>query len=430
VPAANYHAAARLAIDRCRKLASLSEETGATTRTFLSPPMRDCHRELSQWVEPLGAEIRIDNAGNFRALCPASAAHAPRLFIGSHLDTVPNAGAFDGVLGVVLGIALVESLHASERKLPFAIEIIGLSEEEGVRFGVPFIGSRAVVGDIDANLLARQDSHGVSLQSAIENFALSPDDIANAQVPKNTVAYLEFHIEQGPVLEELNLPLAAVDAIAGQTRMQFTFTGRANHAGTTPMHLRRDALAGAAEWITTVERLATKTSGLVATVGAIEAKPGATNVIPEIARLSLDVRHRDDSVRAHAVSTLLAAAKEIAARRNLSLNSKTLLEQSSVPMDARLTEIAEKAIERAGCKPHRITSGAGHDAMVLAQRVPAAMIFLRSPGGISHSPEERVEIEDVAKALETGAHFLDLLAASSIIQTGASFEAAQLKENE
>ncbi|HTZ72434.1 MAG TPA: allantoate amidohydrolase [Candidatus Aquilonibacter sp.] len=430
MPADNYHAAALLTIERCRKLATFSEEDGATTRTFLAPQMHDCHRQLSRWLEPLGAEIRIDNAGNFHALYPASAVHAPRLLIGSHLDTVPNAGAFDGILGVVVGIALVESLHADPRNLPFAMEIIGFSEEEGVRFGIPFIGSRALAGQIDAELLARKDSRGISVKAAIESFGLDPADLANAHLTAETIGYLEFHIEQGPVLEEMNLPLAAVGAIAGQTRMEFTFTGRANHAGTTPMHLRRDALAGAAEWIGAVEEAAGETPSLVATVGQIESKPGATNVIAETARASLDVRHRDDPVRAHAVSKLLAAAKEIAVRRNLSLKCKTLLEQSSVPMDARLTEIAEKAIECAGRKPHRITSGAGHDAMVLAQRVPAAMIFLRSPGGISHSPEERVEVEDVAKALETGAHFLDLLAASRIIQRGASSKAAQLKENE
>ena len=401
------HAAAQRVIDRCRKLAAFSEYPGRTTRTFLSPPMHDCHWEIASWCAPLGAEVRIDAAGNIRALYPAARANAPRLVVGSHLDTVPNAGAFDGVLGVVIGVALLDALHG--KHLPFGIEVVGFSEEEGVRFGTPFIGSRALVGRLDEELLRREDDHGVSVSAAIEHFGLNPAEISAARLKGDILGYLEFHIEQGPVLEDLGLPLGAVEAIAGQSKLEVTFVGRANHAGTTPMHLRRDAIAGAAEWISSVEREGQRVPALVATVGVVEAKPGVTNVIAGEVRLTLDVRHRADDLRELAVNTLIRAAEEIAARRRLTMKHNALLNQPSVAMDPFLTGQIEAAILRTGCKPRRTVSGAGHDAMILAEQVPAGMIFLRTPGGISHNPEENVEVEDVAKAIETGMHLLDLL---------------------
>jgi allantoate deiminase len=229
----------------------------------------------------------------------------------------------------------------------------------------------------------------------------------------STLGYLEFHIEQGPVLEKLGRPLGVVEAIAGQSRMEFTFLGRANHAGTTPMDLRFDAVAAAAEWITAVERNAQDVAGLVATVGAIEAKPGATNVIAGEARMSLDVRHREDAVRTRAVGDLAREAERIARARGLSVSWETRLRQDAVAMDAWLAAQIEQAIRKSGCEPQRMVSGAGHDAMILAEKVPAAMIFLRTPGGISHHPAESVAVEDVAKAIECGVHLFDQLAASA-----------------
>jgi len=397
-------------IGRCQRLASFSEDSDSTRRTFLSPPMHACHQEIARWMEPLDAQVRIDAAGNFRAVYPAAQPNAPRLLIGSHLDTVPNAGAYDGVLGVVLAVALLEELRG--RRLSFAIEVIGFSEEEGVRFGAPFIGSRALVGRLDHELLGAFDKRGISVQKAIESFGLNPADISQAALDKDVVGYLEFHIEQGPVLETLNLPLAAVEAIAGQSRLEFTFLGHANHAGTTPMHLRRDAIAGAAEWIVTVERVAQELSGLVATVGKIEAEPGATNVIASEAKLSLDVRHSSDEIRSRATNSLIHQAREIAAHRGLSVRESTKLNQRAVAMDPFLVGEIERAIVKTGCTPHRMVSGAGHDAMILAEKVPSAMIFLRSPGGISHDPAESVSQEDVEKAIACGMHLLDQLASS------------------
>jgi allantoate deiminase len=401
-------------IARCQKLARFSEVFGSTRRTFLSTPMRDCHHEIARWLEPLGTQVRIDAAGNLRALYPASESKAPRLLLGSHLDTVPNAGAYDGVLGVVLGITLLEALEG--RRLPFGIEVVGFSEEEGVRFGVPFIGSRALIGTLDEQLLSLQDRQGLSVRQAIEDFGLNPEEIPQVALKDDALGYVEFHIEQGPVLEKLGRPLAAVEAIAGQSRLEFTFVGRANHAGTTPMHLRHDAIAAAAEWIIAVEQHANEVPNLVATVGRIDAKPGATNVIAGEARLTLDVRHRSDEIRNRAVDDLVHQAEKIAKRRGLSVNRSTLLNQPAVAMDSFLVNKIEQAIQNSGCKPHRMVSGAGHDAMILAERIPAAMIFLRTPGGISHDPGESVELEVVAKAIECGLQLLDQLASSTRFQ--------------
>jgi allantoate deiminase len=394
-------------IQRCQRLATFSENEDGLTRTFLSPPMRDVHREIAVWLGAVDVTTSIDAAGNLRGFYAGTDASAPRLLIGSHLDTVPNAGAFDGILGVVIGVALLEALDG--RRLPYAIEIIGFSEEEGVRFGTPFIGSRAVVGRLDEELLSQRDLSGISVREAIANFGLSSEELANI-VLHDVCAYLEFHIEQGPVLESLKRPLGAVEAITGQTRMNFVFRGRSNHAGTTPMDLRFDAMAGAAEWITAAERIAKATPGLVATVGSVETRPGATNVIASEVRLSLDMRHASDQVRHTATTRLAHEAEEICQRRGLSISSNTRMDQPAVPMDALLTQQIEKAIHKTGNEPMRMVSGAGHDAMILAEKVPSSMIFLRTPGGISHNPAESVSVEDVAKAIECGLHLLEQFA--------------------
>jgi allantoate deiminase len=405
---------ARRVVERCKALATFTETPGSATRTFLSEPMRDCHREITRWLEQAGAEVEIDAAGNLRALYPAAESGAPRLLIGSHLDTVPNAGAYDGMLGVVLAVALLEALDGE--RLPFGIEVLGFSEEEGVRFSTPFIGSRALVGTLDEELLTRKDAHGVSVREAIEKFGLNPNAIPLAALTGDVLGYLEFHIEQGPVLEQMGRPLGVVEAIVAQSRLEFAFVGSANHAGTTPMDLRRDAIAGAAEWITEVEKGAQRIPGLTATVGKIEAIPGAVNVIAGEVRLTLDVRHKSDDVRAITVRALIFKAEEIAKRRGLTVRQSSQSLQQAVKMDSFLIGQIEEAIRKTGCEPYRMVSGAGHDAMIMADKVPAAMIFLRTPGGISHNPDETVEPEDVAKALESGLHLLVLLATSAEVQ--------------
>ncbi|WP_245632034.1 allantoate amidohydrolase [Edaphobacter aggregans] len=390
--------------ERCRQLAQITDIPGQTTRSFLSPAMRRCMGTVQSWMEAAQMSITIDAAGNLRGLYPGSRPDALRLVVGSHLDTVPNAGAFDGVLGVLLGLALVESLEG--QRLSFAIELIAFSEEEGVRFGVPFIGSRAVTGQIDRELLSTQDAEGISVRQAMLDFGLDPERLPEATLDRAAAAYLEFHIEQGPALESEDRSLGVVDCIAGQTRGEVIFTGASNHAGTTPMRLRRDALAAAAEWIAAVERLARNEEGLVATVGRIEVHPGAENVIAGEAQASLDVRHADDAMRRSAVERLIAATESIARARSLEARWCLQMDQVAVAMDAQLSQMAVDAIRGIGLQPLRMMSGAGHDAMIIASRLPSAMIFLRSPGGISHHPDESVRIEDVANALNAGLGFL------------------------
>ncbi|MBV8478375.1 MAG: allantoate amidohydrolase [Acidobacteria bacterium] len=397
-------------IARCQQLALFSEDELTTRRTFLSPPMQQCHRQLTRWMEPLGVQVRLDAVGNVRGFYPGT--YSPRLIVGSHLDTIPDAGAYDGVLGVLLALTLLEALEG--RKLPFGIEIVGFSEEEGVRFQTPFIGSRALVGRLDNELLNREDKNGITLCQAIQQFGLDPNQIPCAALSNDTLGYIEFHIEQGPILEELGYALGIVEAIVGQSRLEFTFTGRANHGGTTPMHLRHDAMAAAAQWITEVERAAIAVPGAVGTVGTLEAKPGVSNVIAGEVHLTLDVRHRSDEIRSQIVAQLIRKAEEISEHRRLRVRHSVLLSQQAVPMNGFLIDEIQLAIEKTGCVPHRMLSGAGHDAMILAEKVPAAMVFLRTPGGASHHPAESVTEGDVEKAIECGLHLLDQLAASPV----------------
>lgn len=403
-------AKAREVIDVCRSLATCTEEPGFTTRTFLSPPMRDVHSRLSGWMQRVGMTVGVDAAGNLRGVYAGMTA-APRHFlIGSHLDTVPHAGAFDGVLGVVMGIALVDLLGG--RRFPFSIEILGFSEEEGVRYGVPFVGSRALVGTLDETLLRRPDAGGRTVRDALLDYGLDPTLLDAAIAPATSVGYLEIHIEQGPVLDSLGLPLGIVETIAGQTRGDVHFVGAANHAGTTPMAGRRDALAGAAQWILEVEEVGRSTPGLVATVGKVAVDPGATNAVPGSCLATLDVRHADDVVRRAAVERLVARAKAIAQARGLYATGEVRLDQPATPMDGSLTRLLERAVERSGAFVHRMASGAGHDAMVIAERVPSAMLFVRSPGGVSHHPDEQVIEADVAAALGAGLELFEDVATS------------------
>ena len=389
-------------IARCRYLAQFTEEPGQIKRTFLSPAMRDCMQAVQGWMEAAGMQVVTDAAGNLRGRYPG--ASSTSLLIGSHLDTVPNGGAFDGALGVMMGLALIEALKLE--KLPSAIELVGFSEEEGVRYSLPFIGSLALVGRLDAQLLTTKDSDGITLAHALTSFGLDPSRLDQCVLSDDVAAYLEFHIEQGVLLESEGKSLGVVQAIAGQSRAEITFAGRARHAGTTPMRLRNDAVAGAAEWISEVERVALRTDGMVATVGDLRTHPGAGNVIAGQLRASLDVRHGEDAVRHQAVDHLLAAAVSIAKRRGLTTVSKMLMDQPAVTMDTRLCTLAKDAIRGIGVEPLSMVSGAGHDAMILAERVPSTMIFLRSPGGISHHPDESVRVEDVENALAAGLAFL------------------------
>jgi allantoate deiminase len=284
--------------------------------------------------------------------------------------------------------------------------LICFSEEEGVRFSKPFLGSLALVGKLDAETLARTDRNGISVRQAIETYGLDPAQLPAAVLTDEAFAYLELHIEQGPVLENEDTSLGIVEALVGQTRMELIFAGQANHAGTTPMHLRHDAMTAAAEWIIAVEDFASSQNGLVATVGKVQAAPGAGNVIAGQVVASLDLRHADDRVREASVLAILKHAETAATRRGVQVTSIRQLEQPAVPLDPHLATALSKAAAQAGFPARRMTSGAGHDAMILAPTVPSAMLFLRSPRGLSHHPDETVLPQDVEAALATAMQFL------------------------
>ncbi len=396
---------ARYALQLCARMAACTDVPGGITRLFLSEATHRVHDLLRAEMQDLGMGVRVDAAGNLRGIYPAESKGAPVLLTGSHIDTVPNAGAFDGVLGVAIPLACLRAVAG--RRLPYAVEVIAFSEEEGIRFRLPFLGSRSVVGSLGVSELQREDAEGVSIAQAIHDFGLDARAIPAAGLTPGTLAFVEVHIEQGPVLEALDFPLGLVTAIVGQTRLEITFRGRANHAGTTPMHLRQDALAAAAEWIGTVERHARNVPGLVATVGMIAVSPGAANVVPGTAVLSLDVRHAEDAMREQAVVELQAAAEGAATARGVGVETRETSRQGAVAMDPRMVEALASAVSHAGFATHRMVSGAGHDAMILASAVPAGMLFLRTPNGLSHHPEEAVSEADVSAACAVMLRLLD-----------------------
>lgn len=397
----------QVVLDACDTLACHTEVAGEINRPYLCPSGMEVQAFLTGWAERLGMTSQLDAVGNLRSRKAAQRPDAPTLYIGSHLDTVPNAGRYDGILGVVLGYALVEALT---EPLPYHIEVVGFSEEEGVRFGVPFIGSRALVGTADA-LLALQDAGASTVKDAIQAYGLDPAQLAAAEVQGDTLGYFEVHIEQGPVLQDLGAPLGVVEAIAGQNRFLFRFEGQASHAGTTPMHLRRDALAAAARFAVEAEQLARDTPGLVATVGVLQAQPGAINVVPGVVNAALDIRHARDEVRQKAVQHLLEALQSFCQERGVTVQITPTMEEAATPMSGPLRKLLHQAAEERGLPHPELVSGAGHDAQIMAIKMPSAMLFVRSPNALSHHPDERVNREDITDALQVGLRFLELLAA-------------------
>jgi allantoate deiminase len=307
----------------------------------------------------------------------------------------------------VMALAIIDRLQ--DAVLPFSMEVIAFSEEEGVRFGAPFLGSRAFVGTLDTALLARTDRGGISVRQAIRDYGLK-DALLPEAIMTDALGYLEFHIEQGPALESEGLPLGVVETIAGQSRYEVVFTGEANHAGTTPMPLRHDAMSAAAQWIVEVEHYARETRGLVATVGSVLTIPGAGNVVAGEVRATLDLRSANDGTRTDAASHLLESAKAFGKLRGVTANATLRMDQAAVPMNRTLLRLLEDAVNSVGAPIRRIVSGAGHDAMIVAPHMPAAMLFLRTPHGLSHHPDESVLPADVQLGLDAGVAFVEALA--------------------
>jgi allantoate deiminase len=395
---------------RIEALAKISDEPGKITRTFASPAMRRANERAGKWMRAAGMKTRVDAMGNLIGHYAGEKSDAKILLLGSHLDTVRNAGKFDGPLGVILAIACVEHLRHRKIRLPFAIEVVGFSDEEGVRYQTAYLGSNVRAGSFNEKDLSRKDAGGISMRDAIENFGGDPAKLKLARLnPKKLLGYVEAHIEQGPVLEEKNLAVGIVNAIAGQSRFKITFSGKAGHAGTTPMNLRRDALCAAAEFILAVENLAKKARGLVATVGEISALPGASNVIPGEATLTLDVRHQKDSLRQTACAALQKIARQTAVARKIKFSRQLVQRTDSVPCAPEFSALLKRAVKKFQPRALELPSGAGHDAAVMAKITPATMLFIRCKNGISHHPGESVKIGDVKIALDVMNDFLQRL---------------------
>lgn len=406
-------AAAALLVKRLDELGRISDEKGQLTRTFLSPAMRRANALVASWMREAGLSVREDAAGNIIGRLDSLRPASKTLLLGSHLDTVRNAGRFDGALGVVLPIVALAELRRRGIALPFSVEVIGFSEEEAVRFPTAYIGSKALTGRLRARELAVRDAAGLSLREVLAARAKKFRTVVKPNwAPRDLLGYVEVHIEQGPVLEKEKLAVGAVSAIASQTRGRFTFRGKAGHAGTTPMSLRRDALAGAAEFIQGVEKFARQRTPLVATVGVIEVPAGATNVIPGETTLSLDVRHPDETTCRRSVRALVAQAKAIARRRGLRVEWQPTIQHAATKCSAELIRTLARSVQKFQRRCPVLVSGAGHDAVVMAEVAPVAMLFVRCRDGLSHHPNEYASPADLRVALGVTIDFLEQAAAA------------------
>jgi allantoate deiminase len=375
---------------RCDELGAISDEVGRLTRTFHSPAMQRANALVGSWMRAAGMHVREDAAFNLLGRWASARRGARTLLLGSHLDTVRAAGKYDGPLGVLVAIAAVQELRKRGAELPFHVEVAGFSDEEGVRYQTTYLGSRALAGTLTPADLARIEEKGVERAR---------------RKRREFFAYAEVHIEQGPVLEARGSAVGVVSAIAGQSRLRVEFHGRAGHAGTTPMALRRDALCGAAEFA-----LAAEKCGVLATVGQLAVEPGASNVIPGRATLTLDVRDQRDARRQTAVRSLQAKARAIARCRGLRLIWTPVQETAAVACDRPLTRLMQTAVARHEREVLTLPSGAGHDAAAISAICPVVMLFVRCKGGVSHHPDESVKSADVARAIAVLADFIQLLA--------------------
>jgi allantoate deiminase len=383
-------------VGRINRLAGISETPDNLTRIFLTSEHRAAADLIMGWMVEASMRAHLDAIGNVCGRYEGERPGLPCLMLGSHYDTVRDAGRWDGPLGLITAISCVADLHKRGRRFPFAIEVTGFADEEGVRFASTLLGSRAVAGTFNERVLASKDDAGISMREALVRFGLDPDHIgAAARIRSELLAYIELHIEQGPVLEAKGLPVGVVSAIAGATRLAARLTGMAGHAGTVPMALRRDALAGAAECIAKIEELClTDEGGLVGTVGYIHATPGATNVIPGETHFTIDLRAPTDIHRKRAVSDIVRQIEAIAKRRKLALQVDVTHENRTVPCASWLKAQVAEAVAAEGYPVFELPSGAGHDGMAMVDIADVAMVFVRCRGGISHHPDEHVEVAD------------------------------------
>jgi allantoate deiminase len=382
-------------VGRINELATISETPEHLTRIFLSKEHRAAADLILSWMRAAGMRAHLDAIGNVCGRYEGERPGLPCLMLGSHYDTVRDAGKWDGPLGLITAISCVADLHRRGRRLPFAIEVTGFADEEGIRFASTLLGSRAVAGTFDESVLGTKDRGGLSMREALAQFGLDPEHIgAAARARSELLAYVELHIEQGPVLEAEHLPVGVVTAISGATRLAVVLTGMAGHAGTVPMALRRDALAGAGECIVAIEQFCRTDVGLVGTVGYINAMPGATNVIPGRASFTIDVRAASDAHRKMAVADIVRQIEKIARGRALRLQIDVTHENRTVPCAPWLKAQVADAIAAEGFRVFELPSGAGHDGMAMIDIADVAMVFVRCRGGVSHHPDEHVDAAD------------------------------------
>ncbi|MFM2054727.1 MAG: 2-oxo-4-hydroxy-4-carboxy-5-ureidoimidazoline decarboxylase, partial [Pseudomonadota bacterium] len=403
--------------DWAEKLAQHSDpgyaERGELTVTYLTDAHRACAQRLSHWMKADCGfdEVEIDAVGNVVGVYHGTDRAAPRLLTGSHFDTVRNGGKYDGRLGILVPMAVVAELHRAGRRLPFGIEVVGFAEEEGQRYKATFLGSGALVGQFDPAWLDQTDADGVTMRAAMQHAGLCLDDIpALKRDPSRYLGFVEVHIEQGPVLNESDLPLGVVTSINGSVRFVGEVAGMASHAGTTPMDRRRDAALAVAELALFVERRAASVPNVVGTVGILEVPNGSINVVPGRCRFSLDIRATTDAARdacLHDVRTELAA---ICQRRGVSVLLDETMRASAAPSDPAWQTRWERAVAATGLPVHRLPSGAGHDAMKLHELMPQAMLFVRGlNGGISHNPLESTTNDDMELSVRAFADLLEQL---------------------
>ncbi len=394
--------------ERCEALAACSEQADGLTRVFLSDEQRAASALVLGWMRDAGMNAALDAIGNVVGRYEGAAPGLPALLLGSHLDTVRDAGRYDGMLGVVAAIECVHALNQRGKRLPFAIEVAGFADEEGVRFGATLLGSRAIAGTFDPTLLDRSDCDGITLREAMTRFGLDPATIARAARRRDDIlAYAELHIEQGPVLEAEGLPVGVVTAINGANRLRVDIGGTAGHAGTVPMGLRRDALAAAAECVLAVERRCGVVPELVGTVGSIEVAPGATNVIPGGAAFTIDIRSPRDAERLVAVAEVAAAIRAICDRRKVGVTIAPTHEGRTAVAAGWIREQIGRAIAADGIPVRALPSGAGHDGMAVIDIADIGMLFVRCRGGISHNPAEAITLEDVATSARIFLRFIE-----------------------
>ena len=414
--AANREAArdrANAVMARCNELATASDEPGRLTRGYGTPASRQAQLMTATWMEAAGMTVRRDAVGNLIGRYPGDNDSGQTLLLGSHLDSVRDAGRYDGPLGVLVGLTAVERLHARSERLPFAIDVLAFADEEGLRYGTAYLGSTAYTGAFDRQWLTATDAQCVTLAEAVRDFDGDPDALGTERRDGgDLLGWVEVHIEQGPSLEAHDLPVGIVTAIAGRTRIDVTLTGEPGHAGTVAMPLRRDALGAAAELVLAVESMGREVDGLVATIGQLTVEPGAANVIPGLARLTMDIRHSSDDVRQAACRDLAETANRIAAARQIEIDWAIVNDNVATPCDPRLTRELASAVNEVGYATHLLPSGAGHDAVTLSAITPVAMLFVRCAGGISHNPAESVTEADVAVAIRVLDTLLTRLAAN------------------